>query len=399
MLFDHTSLNITFPVLTFIFFDTQTHLFTPDVSSATRSMWYGLCIAIPHVVNMVMTPILSALSDMLGRKKLLLFSIAGAFVFAIIAGSGVCLGMISLLLLGRIIQGAFSRTNPIAQAVIADISNTQDKVRNMGYLQVAISLGAFIGPLLGGYFANRYFFQTLNYSLPYWIAAGFAAISFLLTCIYFKETLTTFPTAQKISQLNWPLLKKLFCSRDILWVSLVLMFSQVSWSLYYQFMPPLLKMLFHFDTHALGIFVGLIALWLALASAFAIKFLQRYCSLQQMLSVSLYLILLGLLVTIAAILLANKANACIWFAAIPTAVGDVIAYSCLVTLYSDRVPQAHQGKVMGICFVIVGLIWSSTAILGGMLLSLNPLWPVLISPIGMMICIVLMHQKSLFIKD
>jgi MFS family permease len=202
MVFDHTSLNITFPVLTLIFFDVHSNLFAPDTTYAVRSMWYGFCVALPHIINIFMAPMLSALSDEFGRKKILFAGTLGALLFALTAGFGIYLGIMSLFFLGMIIQGIFSRTNPIAQAVIGDISPVATKIRNMGYLQTSISIGAFIGPLLGGYFANKYFFAELNYSLPFFIAALFGGVSCILTLLIFKETLADKKPA-RWSGFNW----------------------------------------------------------------------------------------------------------------------------------------------------------------------------------------------------
>ncbi len=394
MLFDHTSLNITFPILTLLFFDLQSHLFPPDTSHAVRSMWYGLCLAIPHIVNLIMTPILSALSDEFGRKKILLVGTLGALLFALTAALGIFFGLLSLLFLGRFIQGAFSRTNPIAQAVIGDISTRENKVRNMGYLQLSISLGAFIGPIIGGYFANQFYFSTLNFSAPYWIASFFAGISCLLTLFFFKEThlIKNQPAVWNVFKL--PSLKKVFFHPQVLRVSAILLLSQISWSMYYQFIPPILKTTLGFNAHSLGLFVGLVALWLALATGFGIKFLQEYFTLKEILFISLYLVLLGLVLSVLFCVSPGKSySLLIWIAAIPTAVGDVIAYSCLTTLYSDVVEKEEQGKVMGICFIVVALIWSLTAMLGGVIMSFNELLPLLLSPVGILFSIILLHLK------
>jgi len=385
MLFDHTCLNIAFPVLTLLFFDLQSSLFPPDTSLAVRSMWYGLCVAIPHVVNIIATPILSSLSDAYGRKKILLIGTAGAFVFALTAALGILYGMLSLVFLGRIIQGAFSRTNPIAQAVVGDVSPKEKKVLYMGYLQSAIAMGAFIGPLLGGQFANKYFFGTLNFSLPYFVAAGLGAISFVLTIFFFEETLVTKKITSPWQQFSLASLKSLF-SKNILQISLILLLSQISWSLYYQFIPPVLKTFFHFDAKSLGLFVGMVALWLTLAS-FGLKFLERHYKLEQILLFSMYLVLIGLLLTSSALLAHSISSILIWFAAIPTAVGDVMAFSCLIAMYSNVVEKHEQGKVMGICFIIIAAIWALTGLLGGLLLSVNTLLPLLISPIGIIAAI------------
>lgn len=390
MLFDHTSLNITFPILTLLFFDAQSSLFAPDTSYAVRSMWYGLCVAVPHIINIVCAPILSALSDEFGRKKILIVGTLGALLFALTAGFGVMYGMLSMLFLGRIIQGAFSRTNPIAQAVIGDITQAHQKVVYMGYLQTAISIGAFVGPVIGGYFANQVFFSKLNFSLPYFIAAISAAISFLLTVFLFSETLSVKHKEMPWSQFNFATFKQVILNKKVLGISAVLLLSQISWSMYYQFIPPILKTQLNFNAHHLGLFVGMIALWLALATTLGIRFLQRFFTLRQMLFLSIYLVLVGLLFSW---LFCYAKSSYIWLAAIPTAVGDVIAYSCLTALYSNVVEAHEQGKVMGICFVVVALMWALTGLLGGVLMSVYVLLPLVIAPLGIVLAILLMHSK------
>lgn len=396
MLFDHTSLNITFPVLTLLFFDAKSSLFAAETSHAVRSMWYGFAVALPHLVNIIVTPLLSALSDEFGRKKILLLGTVGALLFALISGLGVLWGVLSLLMAGLIIRGAFSRTNPIAQAVIGDISPKEKKVLHMGYLQFAICVGAFIGPLIGGYFANLIFFQTLNFSLPFFIAAIFAGVSCVLAQFIFKETHQPENRSKTWgSSFNFPLFKKVITNPQVLRVSAILLLSQISWSLYYQFIPPILKTTLNFDSHQLGLFVGMIAFWLALATGFGIRILEKFFSFRKILVLSLYLVLVGLLMSVVFCYwqLPGWGSLLIWLAAVPTAVGDVIAFSCLIALYSDGVEKAEQGKVMGICFIVVAVIWSLTGMLGGVLMSSAELLPLIVAPVGVLWAIILLHSK------
>jgi hypothetical protein len=80
----------------------------------------------------------------------------------------------------------------------------------------------------------------------------------------------------------------------------------------------------------------------------------------------------------------------IWVVAALIAIGDVIAYSALVTLYSNAVAAEHQGKVMGVCFVVVALVWSVMGLLGGKLMSYNLVTPLLVAPLGALIAIILL---------
>lgn len=400
MLFDHTSVTLTFPILTLLFFDSQSRLFSEATSHAVRSMWYGLCVALPHIINIFATPLLSALSDEFGRKKILFISTLGAFLFAFTAAFGVIFGMLGLLFLGRAIQGLFSRTNPVAQAVIGDISMAANKVTYMGYLQLVISIGAFLGPLIGGYFANQFFFKQLNFSLPYFIAMFLSSISCLLTLFVFQETLATERHLQPWKAFNPQAIKQVWLNPRVLSISVILLLSQMSWSTYYQFIPPILKTKLGFNAHQLGLFIGLIAFWLAMATGFAIRLLGRFLSFRQMLITSLYLVLLGLLISIGCCVfsLADHWTILIWLAAIPIAMGDVIAYSCITALYSNTVVQGEQGKVMGACFIVVASTWSLTGMLGGVLMSLYSLLPLILAPLGILGAIIFVHKRAAWLQ-
>ncbi len=394
MLLDHLSLTITFPILTLLFFDQHTRLFTIDASAEARHLWYGYCLAIPHLINVMLTPILSAMSDAFGRKKILLLATFGAFLFAMVAALGVVWGSLSLLLAAYVLKGMFSRTNPISQAVIGDTSPIEKKVLHMGYLQASISIGAFLGPMLGGYLAYC-FFTELNFATPYLVAAFFAAMSWLVTFCFFPETLIERHVRSPWQEMHWQNINALFRKPKVRYISAILLLSQLSWSLYYQFIPPILKEVCHFTGSELGMFIGFIAGWLALATLFGIKWLDQWFDLRQMLMISLYLVMLGLLITLffCARYRSGETTILLWIAAIPISVGDVIAFSCVATLYSNVVIRQDQGKIMGICFIVIGLIWAITSILGGIFMSTNVLLPLIAAPFGVFFGIVLLSLQ------
>lgn len=207
----------------------------------------------------------------------------------------------------------------------------------------------------------------------------------------FKETLVEKRFTSPWKELNWHSMKTVFKNPLVLRISIILLLSQISWSTYYQFIPPAMKMLLHVNPHQLGLFVGLIAFWLALATIFGIKFLEQFFSMQTILLLSLYLVLIGTVLT--PLFFVMHLTGLIWIAAIPTAVGDVIAFSCITALYSDVVDKQEQGKVMGICFIVIALIWSATAMLGGMLMSIHILLPLIVAPTGILLAIVLLQAE------
>lgn len=385
---DQLYLTLTYPLITLIFFDAQSRLFAPETSYAVRSMWYGACIALPNVMNIVFASALSALSDEWGRKKILLIEILGAVVFTLCVACGIYAGLLSLVFAGFIVKGAFSRTNPTALAMIGDAAPKDKKIIYMGYLQLAISLGAAAGPILGGYFASRYFFSELNFAPPFFIAAALALINVVITFFWLHETLRK-NTAY--GQFNFRTIKQMITQPSILRISLVLLFIQISWSMYYQSISPILKTLLHFDAHQLGWFIGMIACWLALAASAGLQVVHKFLRTRQILLMSAYLMLAGLTLTIAC--LYSTHTIFVWLGAAPIAAGDVIAYSCLTALYSSLVEPDKQGKVMGICFIIVSSVWATTAFIGSFLMSLNPALPLVLAPAGIIVALILLHAN------
>lgn len=386
---DLTCITITYPLITLIFFDAHSRLFSSTMSFAERSMWYGLCVSLPNIINIFVAPLLSALSDEFGRRKILLLEILRALSFTLSVGLGIYTGKLALVLLGFAMKGAYARPSPTPLAIIGDIAPKGKKILYMGYLQFATSLGACIGPIIGGYVATRFLFTQLNFSLPFFISAGIALLNASLAFFFIHDTLKK-RRFSGANQFSFAAIKQIILHPKVRQISLILFLIQISWSTYYQFMPPILKAVYHFDSHQLGWFIGMIALWLAVATGLVIKIIHSLLTVRQLLLLSIYLVLIGLFITLLGF---GSDDALLWLGAVPTAMGDVIAYSCLITLYSDVVEGEKQGKVMGLSFLIVGCAWTLTGFFGGILMSISPLLPLIIAPVGILITLILMRAK------
>jgi DHA1 family tetracycline resistance protein-like MFS transporter len=387
---NQTALTITFPLVTLIFFDHQSRLFASDLSTATRSMWYGLCVALPNVINLFFAPYLSILSDEVGRKRILMIEIGSAALFTALVGFGIYLGNMGFVFAGFIVKGAFSRSNPTALAIVADSTPSTKKILYMGYLQFAISVGAALGPIVGGYCATLYFTQ-LNFAAAFIVAAIIALISTQLAHVLLQETLINKTISNK-ARFDWTGLVQCCQQKSVQRIALILILTQISWSAYYQFIPPILKTQQHFNSHQLGWFIGIIAIWLAFASGPLLAFLHYLLSTQKLLIVSLYFLLAGIFLTLMT-QLGWLPEQMVWFAALPVAAGDVIAYSCLIAFFSNLTPHQHQGKIMGLAFLIVGLTWSFTSFCGGFLMGYHTLLPLMLAPSGILAAIILIHTQ------
>lgn len=384
--FDEITIAVSVPVLTFLCFDSGSHLFSPNTAFSVRSYWFGLFNALPHVIAMITAPLLCILSDHVGRKKLLLWGAAGALIFSCCSIVSILFSSLVFITLGYIFNGLCVRTEPIALAALADCSAPEDKVVNMGYLQFWISAGAFLGPLLGGYFAKRYFFSQINFSLPYFIGIIFGVFALGSTIFLFNENRES-QRWRSQSYFSFRLLG----SKPILILSLLLVLSQLSWRTYYVFIPSVLKISFHYSPMQIGIFMALIALWLALASGFLIKILLQYFSYERILYYAFVSVFIGLLLTNVTFFIPPcAANPwIIKFSAIPIAMGDVVIYSILSALFSNVTAAHQQGLVMGLNFTMVAFVWGAVSLIGGWLGAFNCHLPLIIAPIGVLIALFL----------
>lgn len=132
-------------------------------------------------------PVLGALSDRIGRRPVLLFSILGSALGYFLFGIA---GSLWVMFIARIIDGATGGNISTAMAAIADTSEPEDRAKNFGLIGMAFGLGFIIGPALGGVLSK------ISIQAP---AYGAACISLLTATFgYFKFPETLPPDRRKL---------------------------------------------------------------------------------------------------------------------------------------------------------------------------------------------------------
>lgn len=394
---DQAYIEFAAPLITLIFFDASSRLLPPDTSYATRSMWYGACISLPYFINLFFAPLISSLSDEFGRRKFLLFEVGSGCLYLTLCAVGVLFGIFPLLIAGLVIRGAFSRTNTTALAIIGDVTSPAAKATYMSYMQVAIGVGACMGPILSGLLAHRFFFDFFNFSFPFFVAALLALFNVVMIYFYVPETLQIKSSQNWEASNRWTANLKsihyVMTHPAVLKISLLLLLIQISWSTYYQFMGPLLKNVFHFSSDSLGTFIGMTAFWLIIGSGPLFNLLKKRYNQHQILNMGACGVITGILMA-QAVYFHFLPEFCLWLSAIPIAIGDVITYICITTLYSNSVATHMQGKVMGVNFLVVGLIWGGTGLIGGYLITFSPILPLLLAPAGITGALLILNSNS-----
>lgn len=133
-------------------------------TSRAASM-YGLFGTVWALMQFICSPILGAISDHVGRRRVILISCFGLgadYVFMALAPS------LGWLFVGRVISGITSASIATAFAYIADVTPAEKRAAGFGMMGAAFGLGFVLGPALGGLLGG------IDPRLPFWVSAGLA---------------------------------------------------------------------------------------------------------------------------------------------------------------------------------------------------------------------------------
>ncbi|EJM98703.1 tetracycline resistance MFS efflux pump [Phyllobacterium sp. YR531] len=176
---DAVGIGLIFPILA--------RLIEEVTHAGNVAHYIGIMTALYALMQFVFAPVLGALSDRLGRRPVLLISMAGAAINYLILAFAPHLWM---LLIGRAIAGLTSANISVATAYITDISAEDTRARRFGLFNAMFGIGFIIGPVLGGVFGDYWI------RLPFIAAALLNGGNFLMALFVLPESRT--PTREKI---------------------------------------------------------------------------------------------------------------------------------------------------------------------------------------------------------
>lgn len=144
------------------------------------AIWGGLLSSAYAAMQFLFSPAIGNLADRVGRRPVLLLSMAVMFVDYVVMALAQTLW---LLLLGRIVAGIAAATMSTAAAFVADISPPEKKAANFGLVSAAFGLGFVLGPALGGLLAE------FGARAPFWVAAALSGLNLAFGLIVLPESL------------------------------------------------------------------------------------------------------------------------------------------------------------------------------------------------------------------
>ncbi len=132
-----------------------------------------MLLAVYSLMQLFTAPLWGRLSDRVGRRPVLMASMAASALAYLWLGVADALWM---LFAARALAGACAGNIAAAQAYIADTTTPENRAKGMGLIGAAFGLGFIFGPALGGFLAGNNP-ATANLAAPAWLAAGLSLVA------------------------------------------------------------------------------------------------------------------------------------------------------------------------------------------------------------------------------
>jgi len=149
-----------------------------DFTAAALAASYSL-------MQFIAVPIWGRISDRVGRRPVLVWSIAASAIGMVFLGLSQSL---LTVFLSRLWSGAATANIAVAQAYIADVTTPRERAKGMGIIGMGFGLGFMIGPFIGGELGR---FHVIGHqgTLPAFVSAAFSVINLVFALRYLPESL------------------------------------------------------------------------------------------------------------------------------------------------------------------------------------------------------------------
>ena len=317
----------------------------------------SVLLSVFSVCQFFASPVLGALSDRVGRRPILVFSILGSAVGYAVMGIG---GALWVLFLGRIIDGLTAGSMSTLFAYIADSTEPHERTKWFGYMGAAIGIGFITGPAIGGLLGGA------SLQLPFYIAAGTSLIAAIATQLVLPESLAP---EKRSSHFSWRHLNSFAHFKDILslgaarpFIFMGLLFGSAMF-LYQGNITIFLKDIYLLGPAGIGMILTLIGVCDIISRAILLPRLINVWSEIIVGKLGLCLTILGFgLVALSAF---ESYIPLIYSAVICITIGEGLFEPTLNSMLSTAVSEDQQGKLQGANQSFLSLSRAITPLIAG----------------------------------
>jgi DHA1 family tetracycline resistance protein-like MFS transporter len=294
----------------------------------------GMLQASFSLSQFVFAPFWGWLSDRIGRRPVLLWSIFGGGLSYLLFGLA---GSLPMLFVARALGGGFAANISTAQAFVADVTPPEGRAKGMGVIGAAFGLGFTLGPPIGGFLAGGG-----HYEWPAFVAAGLCGFNLILAWAVLPESrpadLRPPPRRSRFAALAEAMRTPLLADLTILFFVVTFAFANME-----QALVLATKELFNWTPADNGKLLGLVGILIVIMQGGLIGRLSRRFGERSLLITG------TIAMSSALLMLALSALPWgYWVAMFPLALGSGLANPSLSSLISRAAPAAERGGTLGV---------------------------------------------------
>ena len=143
-----------------------------------NGMMLGLLLASHAAMQFLFSPVWGKLSDRIGRRPVMLVTIAGTGLALFFLGMA---DSFPQIFAARLLSGIFGSNISVATAYLTDVTDEADRTRWMGMIGACFAVGFTLGPPIGGLLAR------IDHGTPMLFAAGLSALNFVWAVAALRE--------------------------------------------------------------------------------------------------------------------------------------------------------------------------------------------------------------------
>ncbi|MCA9192592.1 MAG: TCR/Tet family MFS transporter [Planctomycetales bacterium] len=231
-------------------------------------------------MQFLFSPLLGALSDRFGRRKVILISCLGLGLDYILMALAPNL---TWLFVGRVLSGITAASFATASAYIADVTPPEKRAGSFGMIGAAWGIGFVIGPALGGYLG------AVDLRLPFWAAAALTLINVVYGFFILPESL---PLEDR-SKFSWRKanpggsLKLLRSHPELLGLASILLLYQLAHQVYPSVFVLFAGHRFSWGTERVGLFLMVVGIVGVIMQGYVVRRTSGFLGERRMLHVAL----------------------------------------------------------------------------------------------------------------
>lgn len=344
----------------------------------------ALLAAVYSLMQFLFVPVWGRLSDRVGRRPVMLWSVlASATGMFALAGGLAFGGTVAWLFAARVFTGVATANLGTASAYIADVTKPEDRAKGMGLFGVAFGLGFILGPGLGGILAE-YTVNGRTGVVPCALAGVLGLVNLAWTYFGLRESLpaeSRSKSKRRLSPLDWDATLRTLARPALGRAVLVNFMTVASFTILDQTFRFFTKDLFQMTQRDTGLVLAAVGITAALVQGGLVRQLSKRVS-------ELVLLRAGLVIQVLAF--ASLASAPelglpgLWVGSVLLAIGNGLSQPSGSAYLSKRASASEQGEVLGTNQSFASLARTIGPALGGYLYGYVGLrWPYLASAFGM----------------